>query len=201
MNLQMRPFIPLITPQPPGSFVMSIELAQPEYEQFQQTFLFTLDEIVDDVLTNVDLVFRGERETLRERIPDEGYFRNFIAGAKQIAPDGKVISYVGLSDMKMDVPGTLVQSQIPLVAPTEQLSREIEAKGSSISVKGILDMANGRGTSLIGLMTATGETYDVEVLEGLEDFVKTYFKQIVAVSGFYDGTKIRASDIGPSSAD
>lgn len=196
INVQLRPFVPLITPQPAGSFVMAVELAQPEYEQFQETFLFTLDEIVDDVLTNIKLVYQDEREQLRERIPEEAYYRNFIAGAKRIAPDGKIISHVGLSDKNIDVPVTKLQRDIPLIAPSENIPNVTQDTSQFISIKGILDVANGRGTSFIGLTAEDGKTYDIEIAEGLDDLVRTYFKQTVTISGFVDGKKIVARDIG-----
>lgn len=189
---QLRSFVPLITPQAPGSFVVAVELAQPE--AYQTTFMFSLDEVVDDVLSGVDLVMQGKREQLRERIPNETYYRNFIAATKVLAPDGQIITHVGLADSKQQVSFSTRKRDIPLVTSTEDLKR-LDGPTSPIRVQGILDLANAREGGGLGLTSTQGVEYDVEVADGLEDYVRAYFKQIVVVTGRLSGKRIVADDI------
>ena len=49
------------------------------------------------LLNACELVNKNENMALKERIPDDAYFENFVSLAKQIAPDGNRVTHVGLT--------------------------------------------------------------------------------------------------------
>jgi len=71
---------------------------------------------------------QAQEDRLRERIPQESYYNNFIALAKRIAPDGECVSVVGLTSLirgaKVKLAITRKQKDIApvtkIMAPPEQ---------------------------------------------------------------------------------
>lgn len=53
--------------------------------------------VVDEFLTCIDLVDQKDMQSLRQRICDETYRRNFLALAKKLAPDGSDVHSVGFA--------------------------------------------------------------------------------------------------------
>jgi len=91
-----------------ASFAVTFRLGAPiQGNLWGQQFA---EEVVDEVLTCLDMLNRGEDRAVRERINDPAYFANFVGLAKKIAPDGKKVTGVGFT------------------APTEQTVREIAFK-------------------------------------------------------------------------
>lgn len=88
------------------------------------------DELIDDVLTCVDLLNRGDQRGVREMIPEPAYFTNFVSLARNLAPDGKRITSVAFTASArgkerkvsllrrrdhMPVPGETVAGGLPAV--------------------------------------------------------------------------------------
>ncbi len=53
-------------------------------------------DVVGEIVECLDLV-NNNNNALKERIPDDAYFENFVSLAKQLAPDGKRVTHVGLT--------------------------------------------------------------------------------------------------------
>lgn len=80
-----------------ASFAVTIRLAG------DQQYFPELDlgiDVVEEIVEGLDLLNKHEDHLLEERIPDKDYLENFIGLAKQIAPDGKRVSHVGLTLQK-----------------------------------------------------------------------------------------------------
>jgi len=77
-----------------ASFAVTLRLAS---DQFSLPGLDLGADVVGEILECLDLINRREDEALKKRIPDDAYFENFVSLAKQLAPDGKRVSHVGLT--------------------------------------------------------------------------------------------------------
>jgi hypothetical protein len=53
-------------------------------------------------------------------------------------------------------------------------------------LRGILDYAKARGQDIVGFTTDDGRLWYINVREGMDDVVRSYFDQRVSVTGDYD---------------
>lgn len=77
-----------------ASFAVTFRLAS------DQMYLPGLDlgiDVADELVECLDMINQNEDTALKERISDEAYFSNFVSLAKQLAPDGKRVTHVGLT--------------------------------------------------------------------------------------------------------
>src|SRR5579864_3981500 len=76
--------------------------------------------VVDDLLEELELFNEADETSLKQRIPDAAYYRNFRALARAIAPDGDAVRTVGFTAIregkKYDV--ALLKSSWPIAEPT-----------------------------------------------------------------------------------
>src|SRR5437867_70473 len=47
--------------------------------------------VVDEIVNGLEKLNNGEAVALKNSIPDEAYYRNFVGLARQISPDGKQV--------------------------------------------------------------------------------------------------------------
>jgi hypothetical protein len=82
-----------------ASMAVTFRLARPSRGNAEQQLMFAMEprEVVTEVLDCLSLLNEGKENVLEQRIGDEAYFRNFVALAKQIAPDGTAIRLVGFT--------------------------------------------------------------------------------------------------------
>lgn len=64
-----------------------------------------------------------------------------------------------------------------------------------LSMKGVIDYARSKRQDIIGLTDEEGNEHLIRVKEGMDDVVRSYFKQSVQVKGFKKGKYITAEDI------
>ncbi|MGH9759490.1 MAG: hypothetical protein ACREDR_37075, partial [Blastocatellia bacterium] len=102
---------------------------------------FTGD-VLDDLLTCLDLFQKAEDERLKRIIKDAAYLRNFLALTKQIAPDGNEIRQVGFALVRGE------KRREVALTKQERTPRPIRvrntAKASSVVVTGELREARSR---------------------------------------------------------
>lgn len=145
--------------------------------------------VIDEVLTNLELLEHGNLKELQKHISDPAYFRNFVGLARNIAPDGNIISFVGLtasshgkerkvsfSRNREDIWEPPVES---IGEPDYELSETME------TVSGVLRFANEmKSNREIRLEVEGGQAWKVLVREGLmEDIVGPHWGQKVNVLG------------------
>jgi hypothetical protein len=155
----------------------------------------TAAQVIDEIMTGIELINNSDEEGLRERIEQESYLRNFIALTRDMAPDGEKVNLVGFTSPRKSVGLTRLRGQIK-ISPQPQKGDEVER--TPIRVEGLLDYATARAQEAIGLTTQDGKQYNVVVQEGLDDLVRAYFRQWVVVTGLYDKKQIYLSDVQPS---
>lgn len=155
-------------------------------------------EVVDEVVECFEIVTKGELQSLRERIPNEAYFLNFVNLAKRIAPDGDRIKMVGLTRSKGER-----QTRIAITKPQfeagrqERQERLEEGENTIVEIQGRLLFANGKKpTGVIEVVSPEGQTYSVIVPQGMmDDIVRPLWDENVVVRGKTVGPKIRLQEI------
>jgi hypothetical protein len=187
-----RPFLPTLSAPREGSFAITIKLA---LVQGQMQFIVRAEQVIDELINGLELLNENRQEDLRAQIQNDLYYRNFVFLARDIAPDGKRINFVGFTSSRNRVGLTVPRHDIAPLPPSEE-----ETELDPIEVSGILDYATTRRERRLGLTTDDDKSYFVKGEKGMEDLVRAYFQQDVIVRGFYDKDKnlIHANDILPA---
>lgn len=186
-------FTPALSVPRAGSFAITLRLGLPE--EYQTTMLFSAPQVIDEILTGIDYINRGNFDNLSELITEEAYCINFLSQARKLAPDGENIELVGLSSNKREVGLTRIHKEIPI---TSKLRIPGESKLGIMELTGVLDYAKSRGKDIVGF-TTDDKVWYLHVREGMDDLVRSYFDQRVSVTGKYDPSKrqIYLIDIEP----
>ena len=188
-------FVPALSVPREGSFAITFKLGSP-VESHQIPMLLKAPQIIDEVMNGMEYINSGKEEDLEKHIGDKHYYLNFVTLTRNIAPDGEKVSLVGFTTAKRTLPLTRASSAIGLPSNTN-----IDKEGAGlepIKVTGVLDHATKRRGVFLGITTEDGKQYDVRVREGMDDFVRAYFDQIVTVTGLYDGKYIHLTDLQPA---
>jgi hypothetical protein len=194
-----RPFLPALSAARPGSFSVTLRLGVEE--GYQESFLFSASEVIDEILTGISLINTGDEEGLRELISDDAYRSAFRHLTRGLAPDGENISSVGLRSTSRSVHLTKRRSEIAL--PEMEAGAE-EVEKESIEIEGLLDYAMSRGQQkTIGINPEHRRPYKVIVKEGMEDVVRSYFGEWVVIKATLvrdaEGTElVHLRDIEPA---
>jgi hypothetical protein len=164
------------------------------------------EEIINEVLECLNLFAEGNEEKLKEKIKEEDYFRNFVALARGIEPDGEEINLVGFTTlrhgeirtvaMKADRAKTQNGAPIMLSSP----NRPEELRPANVQVIGLLKMADSRktGKDQIQLIAEGNVQHTVIVPSGMmSDIVRPLWDTRVIVTGTQHGSKITLEDIRP----
>jgi len=177
-------FQPYLSVPRAASIAFTIRLGG-NYEQLKFSGFENSIEIIDDIVDNISLVNQGDFITLKEKIKDEVYFKNFVGLSKELAPDGKEINLVGLTitrnGKEKNVQFTRMRNDINssvFIDETELNQNE----NKRIDIAGRLSAAD-EDKSNIRLTLDNGVKYSVTVPEGLGDIVKKYWGEQVKISG------------------
>jgi hypothetical protein len=185
-----RPFIPVLSTAEQHSFAITIKLGVAKNESFP--LFVNASQVIDEVLSDIELVNNSEEHKLREKIQQTDYYQNFLAMTREIAPDGDKINFVGFTSARKAV--SLTRKRMEIEIPPEVQKSDIER--TQIRVEGVLDYATARKQSeAIGLTTEEGDEYNIIVQDGLDDLVRSYFRQKVIVTGWYDQKNLYLTDL------
>lgn len=185
-------FTPALSVPRSGSFAITVRLVMPS--EYQTTMLFNPSEVISEVLAGVDLVDRGDQQAVKTLISEDAYYTNFISQVKRMAPDGENITLVGLTSGVKQVGLTRIRQEIAAIPGARSAE---ESSAQSVTLEGMLNYARSRGTDVVGLTTDDGKNWYVDVREGMDDLVKSYFDQRVSIKGSYDAhsRRIHLTDI------
>jgi hypothetical protein len=184
-----------------ASFAVSLKIARPETQQLLLPgFEGNLEakEIVDDILDGLFRLNTGDDAAVRQQIPEEAYFKNFVGLAKELVPDGKQIRAVGLT-----TDGERGR-QLLLDRPRNEIAKHLartpapDAGPIRIRVRGALLFADARALSrgVIKVVDSDGTEHKVVVPEGLmSDIVRPLWDSEVEVEGLLDSEGIHMEDI------
>lgn len=193
-------FQPYLSVPRAASFAFTIRLGgltkQMKLEGFDNTV-----EIIEDIVDNIALVNSGDFESLKKKIPDETYYKNFVGLSKELAPDGDEVNLVGLTIVRdgnqREVQFTRVRNEIisPFTITDDQTKH---SKDNKVELIGRLFAANEE-TNNIRLKLQNGIHYSVTVPDGLGDIVKKYWGEQVKIKGTEIRPKaINLTDIDPA---
>ncbi len=188
-----KPFTPILAAPREGSFIITMQFGRLEGQQM--SLLFDAASVIDEIMTGFDLVNQGDESGLRDLIPNQAYFESFKSLAREIAPDGDKIQSVEFSNKRRTRTVGLTRSRNEIVLVSQAEQGLLAKSHQSISIQGKLDFATSRRETIVGLTTEDGKKYDIQVREGMDDLVRSYFGRWVVVTGVFDGRYIYPSDI------
>ena len=180
-----------------ASFSVTLKLGRPVG---QQSFpeIRDVPEIVDEFIELLELADKANVSEIRERIPDQAYFRNFLGLAKRIAPDGQRIRQVGFTVVRGSS-----QRSVGITRRAEEFGRlprgevpRIESK--TVTVQGVLCYADatGKGSDEIKVVDEKKKQHLVRVPEGMmNDIVRPMWDSIVEITGTVENNYIVLDDI------
>jgi hypothetical protein len=179
-----------------GSFAVTLQLGR-------QMVLPGLDfstQVIDEIINCFDLINEGNEEELKEKIPQESYYLNFVNLAKRIAPDGDKVSMVGLTKVRenkeIGLALTKKRNEIS-VAPRLEENKNLATKVMT-KVTGRLLFADAlRSESRIQLIEENnGVKHTIIVPDGMmDDIVKPLWDEVVVVKGLKVKNKIYLNEI------
>jgi hypothetical protein len=179
-----------------ASFAVSLRVGRSEQLKFEGFDVAA--QVVDEFLDCMDLFGRQKFDTLRDRIPQEDYFLNFVGLARKLSPDGEEVNFVGLTGIKdgqfREVSLTRSQGQLSLP------SARIEKGESSIQhYEGSLKGAEAIKENQIKIKLNKGRPITITVPEGLmDDIVRPMWGTDVRVSATRRRGKLVLLDIKKS---
>ena len=192
-----------------GSFAVALRVSRPKpLPGFEKELEFVhSSQIIDEIMSCLESFSRSEEKELREKIPLEAYYRNFVGIAKNLAPDGTEVRQVGFTALRAGqarkVSLTRPRDEIKLAPERkEELKAKAEARLATITGRLLLADARHSGKEKIQLIDDAGQAHDVIVPEGMmSDIVKPLWEERVRVTGFYKKKAIRLEDISRAPTD
>ena len=174
-------FEPFLSLPRASSYAVTMKFGRPVR---QSTFWKTPDiaETVNEFMDLMGLVNSAPLENIRERIPDPPYLRNFLALAKQIAPDGQRIRLVGYTTVSKGE-----TRSIAVTRPAGELPSSMESDGDftetePIELKGTLLYANAIDKNRIRLIDSENKSHTIEVPSGMmNDIVRPHWEAVVTI--------------------
>lgn len=155
------------------------------------------ESVIGEVFECLDMVEHGDEKGIATKIPDPAYRRNFVALARELAPDDDGVTMVGLS----------------IQADGEQRHVILTRRASDISVPAVIDLPDDGGVPVkivgvlrradaikaentISIVDEKQKVHEVMVPEGmLHDIVRPHWEDMVVVHGIQRGRTIILTDI------
>ena len=171
-----------------GSYRIGMTVTHLGPERFPNISYF--DGIRSKLMENLWLLNRGEIDRLKSGFDDDGYLENLVGLAKELAPDGKTITAVGIEAMIEGQRKSMLfdstrddLNEMILPLDEETGSDEFRITDDKDTVVGVLQYADATKDE-VKLLTDEGKWWQIVVPEGLaEDVVKPYFGDLVQVEG------------------
>ena len=188
-----------------ASFAVSLRVSRPSQRPlppFEDAVGFIdSTEVIDEILTCLELFNSSEGDLLRERIPEPAYYRNLVGIAKNIAPDGTEVNLVGFTTIRngVEMKVSLTEPRDKIELSLESLFEEdVDTEREMMSITGRLLFADATSSEkqAIKLVDSSGKSYRIIVPEGMmSDIVRPLWEETVTVTGFYRRREIQLVDI------
>ncbi len=189
-------FEPYLSVPRAASFAVTIRFGQMTNQQvFEGMDIQSV--LIDDILNNIQLINEENYLKLSENILDETYRNNFIALAKQLAPDGDRVKLVGFTTTKNSKNITVELSKPINKIETYPITKKTNLMpiDQPIELEGLLSFADSK-KSKIKLTNSENVDFDIVVPNGLlSDIVKPFFEDVVVIKGIKKGKIIVLNDI------
>ncbi len=161
------------------------------------------EEVVDELLDCLRLYINGDDQALKNRIPEEAYYRNFVGLAQSLKPDGDKVSMVGFTAVRQGKTRQIAFTRNAIGVSVLDLRSKMTPRDNNeegdpgiVQLRGELQVANARKKSSkrageIEIVTAENETVVVVVPPGMmSDIVKPLWESEVEVTGTRKGKKV-----------
>ena len=168
--------------------------------------------VIDELLECLELYTDGKDDKLKERMPEEAYYRNFIALAQSVQPDGDKINMVGFTTVRRGKVKQVSLRQPKDKAPILQdiktdaeKDKKKKADQNLVEVRGTLMIANAtkkseKKSGEIEIVTAADQRVKIIVPPGMmSDIVKPLWEAEVDVVGTRKGKLIHLMQIKETS--
>ena len=162
------------------------------------------EEMIDDLLECLEMFNEGAWAQLRLKIPQEEYYNNFVALARNIGPDGDDVKLVGFTanrrgttktvSLTGGTSGAATPAPESAAAATETPARTVR----DTRVRGFLKEADSRDSTRgkIHIVDAEGASHTVIVPPGMmTDIVKPLWESEVEIVGTRKRTAIHLATI------
>ena len=181
-----------------GSLAVSFRMGHKD--QMRLPGLDSSGEVVDELLECLGAFNRLDQKTLKQRISDAAYYTNFVALARNLAPDGESVRLVGFTTFRAGV-NIEVELKTPQGEVTSALlGQKPNLVSKTVRVSGRLSFADASGRKR---QIRLGETREIiHVPEGMmDDIVRPMWGTDVLVNARKEGRKLTLVDIKPASPD
>jgi hypothetical protein len=186
-----------------ASFAVSLRVGQSTQMKFPGTS--SLGEYtIAEMLECLDLFNSGNQDQLKKKIPQNDYYTNFVALARNIAPDGNDVKLVGFSALRGGIVKTVSltahgASEVQLVPAFGMAALKApEQDDRATNIQGFLKEADARNSKRgkIHIIDAEGTSHTIIVPPGMMgDIVKPLWESEVFVSGERKRNAIHLLDI------
>ena len=180
----------LATPPKSGSYRIGMTIVNVGPQRFPSLSYF--DGVRSRLLKNLSLLNGGDLESLRKSLHDETYLHNLVGLAKELAPDGELISAVSIEG---DIEGRRESisfdrsrddlNEVELPSDAETVDTGFTLTQERESVVGVLDYASAKDAGgEVKLLANDNKRWTIVVSQAIaEDVVKPYFGDRVRVDG------------------
>lgn len=180
-----------------GSLAVTFKLGRPTDQQRLPGLALSV-EVVDELMECLDVFNQSGDEELRRRIADTAYYRNFLALAREMAPDGEQITQVGFTTIRKGRETRLALTRQRGAIPAVHLLQPVDQRGEFASIEGRLRYADSTHPEKgqIRLVDEQDRQHKIIVPEGLmNDIVRPLWDYKVIVEGKRIGHMIHLQDI------
>ncbi|GBF40713.1 hypothetical protein [Leptospira johnsonii] len=122
-----------------ASYAITIKLGKPKNEPILPG-IENQDSVIEELLKALEYVNDRKEDQLKEIIPEEDYYRNFIALAQSLAPDGENIKMVGFTANVNNAEKSIIFNRLK----SSFLSNSISDTDEIISIEGTLSFADAK---------------------------------------------------------
>lgn len=178
-----------------GSLAVSFRMGHKD--QMRLPGLDSSGDVVDELLECLVAFNRLDQKMLKERISDRAYYRNFVALARNLAPDGDSVGFVGFTTSRAgaNVEVKLTTRQGDVSAALLGQAPQIDSK--TVRITGPLSFADDLGRKHQIRLEGTKET--IHVPEGMmDDIVRPMWGTDVLVNARKKGRRLTLIDIKPA---
>lgn len=176
-----------------ASFAVTIRLGKSPNVQLDFFQGNPIEKVIDDIISNFNLINEGKEEELKKHIGNEKYFQNFISLTKAIAPDGDRVRQVGFTTSKngSNVSVGFTRSNKSI----KNYGSEKDSATETLIIEGTLEVADARKNIISITEANTNKKYNISVPDGLDDIVKEFWELDVKAIVLKKGNKFQLSGI------
>lgn len=146
-------------------------------------------DVVTDFFDCISLLNSGDIEALKEQIPEDPYFRNFVGLAQKIAPDGDRVRTVGFTTSsprgeQREVAMRRAKAELRESTRQAAVVEPVPASEPPSEIRGVLLEADATSQrqGRIEVVSDDGQHHRIEVPRGMmSDIVKPLFEEPVVV--------------------